>query len=177
MDLTPNSSHIAYHLKENIEMLESEDGVVVISAFFQVTISHLSPSLRHVMMMLAKRACSMRWINESIIEAHGESMLATFYRYLSSLIRHQMIYICAGSEDKNIPLATLVPVSLYFQHRWVTIQTDQSYRMSRFAYVRRDEDGFNYLESPLSHARMRLDHAVAASLIYQLSTAVTPFEL
>lgn len=177
MNLTTKSSHISYRLKENVEMLESEDGVVAISPFFQVTISHLSPSLRHVMMMLTKRACSVRWINESLITAHEESMLATFYRYLSSLIRHQMIYICAGREDKEVTLATLIPISPYFQHRWANIQPNQSYRMSRFAYVRRDEDGLNYLESPLSHARMRLDCSIAASVIYQLSTAVTPFEL
>lgn len=177
MNLTTKSSHISYRLKENVEMLESEDRVVATSPFFQVTISHLSPALRHVMMMLTKRACSVRWINESLITAHGESVLPTFYRYLSSLIRRQMIYICAGREDQEIPLATLIPISSYFQHRWANIQADQSYRMSRFAYVRRDEDGFNYLESPLSHARMRLDCSIAASVIYQLGTAVTPFEL
>ncbi len=177
MSFTTQSSHISYRLKENIEMLESEDEVIVISDRFQVTLSHLSPHLRHVMMTLAQRACSVRWINASVIEAHGENMLVTFYRYLSCLIRHQMIDIYAGREDGKIPLATLIPISPYFQHRWVMIQTDQSYKMSRFAYMRRDEDGFNYLESPLSHTRMRLDHSVAASLIYHLSTAVTPFEL
>ncbi len=177
MNFTTKSSHISYRLKENVEMLESGDRVVAISPFFQVTISHLSPSLRHVMMMLTKRACSVRWINESLITAHEESKLTTFYRYLSSLIRHQMIDICAGREDKEGTLATLIPISPYFQHKWANIQTNQSYRMSRFAYVRRDEDGLTYLESPLSHARMRLDCSIAASIIYQLSTAVTPLEL
>lgn len=177
MNVTTTSSPISYRFKENVEMLESEESIVAISPFFQVTISHLSPSLRHVMMMLTKRACSVRWINESLSTAHGEKMLATFYRYLSCLIRHQMIYIYAGREDKEIPLATLIPISPYFQHRWANIQTNQSYRMSRFAYVRRDEDGFNYVESPLSHARMRLDCSIAASVMYQLSRAVTPLEL
>lgn len=177
MNFTTKTSHISYRLKENVELLESGDGVIAISPFGQVTISHLSPSLRHVMMMLAKTACSVRWMNLSIIEAHGEAMLPPFYRYLSCLIRHQMIHICAGNENKEIPLATLIPISPYFQHRWVSIQTEQAYRMSRFAYVRRDEDGWNYVESPLSHARIRLDHVVAASVLYQLSTALTPCEL
>src|SRR6266478_3657752 len=67
MNLTTKTSHISYRLKENVEMLESEDRVVATSPFFQVTISHLSPALRHVMMMLTQRACSVRWINESLM--------------------------------------------------------------------------------------------------------------
>jgi SagB-type dehydrogenase family enzyme len=177
MSFITQCSHIAYRLRENIEMLEREDGIIFISDRFQVTIPHLNRHLHHVMMMLAQKACSVHWMNESIIEAHEEKMLATFYRYLSYLVQHQMMYIYAGREDKVMPLGTLIPISPYFQHRWVTIQTDQSYRMSRFAYVRRDDDGFNYLESPLSHTRLRLDHAVAASAIYQLSTAITPCKL
>jgi SagB-type dehydrogenase family enzyme len=177
MSFTTQCSHIAYRLKEKVEMLESEDGVTVISDHFQITIHHLNPHLRHVMMMLAQKACSVHWMNESILETHEDNTLATFYRYLSYLVQHQMMYIYAIRDDKEMPLATLIPISSNFQHRWVTIQEDQPYRMSRFAYIRRDEDGSNYLESPLSHTRMRLDRAVAASVIYQLSTAVTPFEL
>lgn len=177
MNVPTNSLHIAYRLKENVKMLENEDKVVVLSPFCQVTISHLSPGLRHVMMALSKTACSAQWINESIIKAHGESMLATFYRYLSCLMRHQMMYMYAGSGDEDTPVATLMPISPYFQQRLASIQPKQSYKMSRFAYTRRDEDGFTYLESPLSYARIRLEHAVAASVIYQLGTAVTPIEL
>jgi SagB-type dehydrogenase family enzyme len=119
----------------------------------------------------------VRWINESILEAHEESELATFYQYVSCLLRHRMVSICAGSGDKGAPLATLLSISPYFKHTWVAIQMDQCYRMSRFAYIRRDEDGYNYLESPLSHARIRLEHTLAASSIYQLGKAVTPLEL
>src|SRR5260370_32420044 len=57
------------------------------------------------------------------------------------------------------------------------MQMDECYGMSRFAYIRRDEDGYNYRESPLSHARIRLEHTLAASSIYQLGKAVTPLEL
>jgi SagB-type dehydrogenase family enzyme len=128
-------------------------------------------------MMLAQTACSVRWINESILEAHEESELTTFYRSLSYLLRCRMASICAGSADEGAPLAMLIPTSPYFKHKWATIQVDQCYRMSRFAYIRRDEDGYNYLESPLSHARIRLEHTLAANLIYQLGKAVTPLEL
>lgn len=174
MDVSAKFSHIAYRLEQHVELLESEDKIVATSPFFQITISHLSPVLRQVMMKLAEKACSVQWINEALINAHEESALTTFYRYLSSLIRHQMISIYAGSENKKMPLATLMPISLHFRHKWPGIQADQVYRISRFAYIRRDEDGCNYLESPLSHTRMRLDCAVAASVIYQLGRAVTP---
>lgn len=172
-----NALPIAYRLKEDTEIHESGDGVVVVSPFRQVTISRLSQCLRGVLMKLAQTACSVRWMNESILEAHNESELTIFYQYLSSLLRYRMITICAGNGHKEAPLATLMPISPYFKHKWATIQTDQPYRMSRFAYIRRDEDGYNYLESPLSHARIRLEHSLAASSIYQLGQAVTPLEL
>ena len=177
MHATINALPISYRLKEDTKILESEDGVVVVSPFCQVTISRLSPHLRRVLMMLAQTSCSVRWINEAILESHEESELTTFYHYLSSLLRHRMLSICAGSGDQGVPLATLLPISPYFKHKWATIQMDQCYRMSRFAYIRRDEDEYNYLESPLSHARIRLEHILTANVIYQLGKAVTPLEL
>ncbi|WP_220199649.1 SagB family peptide dehydrogenase [Ktedonospora formicarum] len=177
MNVTTQSECISYRLQENVEIRESGDGVVMTSPHCQITLPHLSPGQLRVMIMLTTTACSMQQINESLIEAHEENMLATFYRYLSCLMRHQMLFICAESGDQNRPLATLIAISSHFQQRWVAIQRDQAYRMSRFAYVRRDEDGCNYIESPLSHARIRLDHAVAACVVYHLSNAVTPIEL
>ncbi|GCE08111.1 SagB family peptide dehydrogenase [Dictyobacter aurantiacus] len=177
MDTITKSSHISYRFKEDVEILENEDTIIATSPCNQLKIAHLSPALRHVLMMLSERACSVQGMNEALITAHEESMLATFYRYLSLLIRCQMVYVYAGREDEQIPLATLIPISPSFQHRWADIQANQSYRMSRFAYVRRDEEGLQYVESPLSHARLRLDCSVAASVLYQLGTAVTPVEL
>lgn len=175
--ITVNSLPISYRLKEDTEIRENEDGVAVVSPSCQVTISHLSPHMRRVLMMLAQTACSVRWINESLLEAHKESELITFYQYVSSLLRYRMGFICAGSGEKGDPLATLMSISPYFRHKWATIQMDQCYRMSRFAYIRRGEDGYTYLESPLSHARIRLEHPLATSFIYQLGKAVTPLEL
>lgn len=177
MNVTTAALPLSYRLQEDVEMHESKDGVIVVSPSFQVTISHLHPDLRRALLRLAKTPCSVQWINRAFIEAHDEEILTTFYKYLSSLLRHQMASICAGSSENTIPAATLLPISQHFRHRLVTIQTDQPYRMSRFAYMRRDEDGYTYLESPLAHARLRLERGVAASVVYQLGTAMTPSEL
>lgn len=168
---------IFYRFCEETEVCESEDGIIVVSPFCQVTISRLSPLQRHIMMRLAHTACSARWINETLHQAHEESRLTLFYRYLSCLLRHRMAMICAGDGDEGGVLATLLPISPYFRHTWVTIQRDRCYRLSRFAYLRREEDGYSYLESPLSHARLRLERALAASLVYLLGRAITPDEL
>jgi len=168
---------LSYRLNEETEVREGEDGVVVVSPYYQVTVSRLSPHLRRIFMRLAQTACSVRWINEAILETHEENKLTTFYHYLSCLLRHRMAIICAEWADGKETLATLFPISPYFRHVWVTIQMDQRYRISRFAYVRREDDGYNYLESPLSHARIRLEHALAANTVYQLGNAVTPLDL
>lgn len=177
MGIIINSSHIFYGVKEDTEIRENADGVIAISPFFQVAIPHLSQRLRCVLMTLAQTACSARWINESLLEACEEGVLATFYQHLSCLIRHQMVFICARSGDTEASLATLLAISPYFQHQWATIQVDQRYRISRFTYIRRDEDGATCVESPLSHARIKLEHTRAASFLYQLGNAVTPLEL
>lgn len=177
MSITAHALPISYRLSEDTEIRESGDGVVVVSPLRQVTISHLSPRLRPVLMKLAQSACSVRWINESLLEAHEESKMATFYHYLSYLLRHRMATICTGCGDGKRPVATLLPMSSYFRHTWAAIQEEQCYRLSRFAYARRDEDGYSYLESPLSHARIRLEHPLAANIIYQLGNAITPREL
>lgn len=172
-----NSSRIFYGLKENTEIRENADGVIAISPFFQVTIPHLNQHLRRVLLTLAQTACSARWINESLLKVCEEDMLATFYHHLSRLIQHQMVFICAGSGDTGASLATLMAISPHFQHQWAIIQPDQQYRMSRFTYIRRNEDGSTCVESPLSHARIKLEHTRAASFMYQLGQAVTPLEL
>lgn len=177
MDIAFSALPLAYRLKEGVEMHEKEESVIVVSPQRQVTISHLSPELRRVLMALAQTDCSVQWIHDSVIAAHGEGMLQTFYRYLSCLLRYQMLSICAGQSAKGEPYATLLPISPSFQQKWVTIQTAQAYKMSRFAYTRRDEDGCCYLESPLSHARLRLEQPATASVIYRLGTAITPSEL
>ncbi|GCF09910.1 SagB/ThcOx family dehydrogenase [Dictyobacter arantiisoli] len=177
MDISTRTSHIAYRLQENVEMSEREDGVAVISPFFQITIAPLSQSLRRILLLLADTTCSARQINTAIREAHEENMLTTFYRYLSSLLRHQMLFIYAGSEDRSTPLATLIPISSYVQHQWINVRAEQAYQMSRFAYIRRAEDGMSYLESPLAHARIRLEHPVTTQVIYHLGKAITPCEL
>ena len=136
MNITINASRIAYRIQEHVELLESDDGITAISPLFQITISPLSPCQRSIMMELTKTPCSMQWIHARLQEANEEKMLKTFYRYLSCLIRYQMASISVGDEEKEI--ATLFPISPYFQHSWVTLQTDQPYQLSRFAYIRRD---------------------------------------
>ncbi len=177
MSITLHTLPIAYRFTADTEIRENGDGIIVISPFYQVTISQISPHLRQVLLKLAQTACSVSCINASILEVHAESELTTFYQYLSSLLRHGMMTICAGHTDTGEPLATLLPISSSFKHAWATVQQDQRYRLSRFAYTRRDEDGSIYLESPLSHARLRLEHPHAASFLYQLGNAVTPLEL
>ncbi|GCE22395.1 SagB family peptide dehydrogenase [Dictyobacter kobayashii] len=177
MGLITTSTHIFYCLTEGTEMREEGDNLVVHSPFFQITISRLSPGLHDVLRRLEHTPCSMQWINEAIYAAHEESQLTTFYRYISSLLRHQMVHICVGRTADTMPLASLYPMSISFQHQWINIKVEQVYRMSRFAYLHRGEDGLQYLESPLAHACIQLHAPLVATLVYQLGTAMTPPEL
>jgi oxazoline/thiazoline dehydrogenase len=59
----------------------------------------------------------------------------------------------------------------------VPLQLDQRYQLSRFAYSRRDGEGSTYLESPLAHARLRLERPLVGSVLWWLGKAVTLREL
>ncbi|GCE08034.1 SagB/ThcOx family dehydrogenase [Dictyobacter aurantiacus] len=173
MNLVTASSQIAYCLTEGVEIRDEGQGIAVVSPFFQVAISPLEPGLRQVFSRLAQSPCSMRWINETIDAAH----LMTCYRYLSSLMRHQMCHISVISESSGEPLATLYPTSASFQHKWINVQPEQLYRLSRFAYLRRGEDEGYWLESPLAHALLTVQNQLVVDLLYQLGTTRTPLEL
>lgn len=168
---------IWYRLHEESEVCAREDGVVVASPLYRVTIAPLSPPQRAVMLRLAQTACSVRSINQALEQAHEENRLTTFYRYLSCLLRHRMAVIGTGEQGEGRTLATLLPISPLFRHLWVTIVPQRCYRLSRFAYIRREDDGSCYLESPLAHARLRLEQAQAAGLLCLLGRAITAGEL
>lgn len=74
------------------------------------------------------------------------------------------------------PLATLDPCSTSYEMRLEPVREDARYRLSRFCYIRRDDQGF-LLESPLAHARVRLFEHVALDLLYELSEPRAPAEL
>jgi SagB-type dehydrogenase family enzyme len=105
-------------------------------------------------------------LTEIIIETDGTEALAAFYFHLNHLsqwgLLHRSIFL---NGDR---IATLVPISFYFEYSSRSIARDSQYVLSRFAYMR-TEGGTTILESPLSHCRIVFHDCRAAAFVYVLA--------
>lgn len=167
----------SYALAEHVKISEADEVIEVVSPFYRVTLRHLPAGTRQTMLKLACGPTLSCQIEREILDVDGTDALATFYSYVPYLAQHQMLYFQADGETGESPFATLIPISPSFQYRWLSLSPHRQYRLSRFAFLRRAEDGHFYLESPLSHAKIRLGQPVASVLIHRLGTAITLSEL
>jgi len=167
---------LSYVMAQDVEMREEDRLLVATSPYFRVSIPDLSPASRAVMLELAEGPKTEESVDNTILGADGPLALASFYYHLPYLAQHQMLHFQTGDENGSGPLATLVPISPFFKFSRVVVN-NRPYRLSRFAYMRRLENGEVCLETPLSHALIRLNRAVATALIHLLASARTPLEL
>ena len=79
-------------------------------------------------------------------------------------------------EMDSTAIATLIPISPHFKLQEGRIHEEKKYVLSRFAYVHRENDQA-ILECPLSHAKIRLDHLLAAAAVYNLVRPVSLNEI
>lgn len=167
----PSTASLAYVLADDVEVddVGGPDGTVVArSPYFRVTLTGMETAARRELAGLAEGPRREACIDTAILEEGGLMALAGFYRHVATLLRHQMLHVSAPGADGSA-LATLIPISPHF--RLGRCAADPGpWRISRFAYQHRVQDGRVYLESPLSHAVLRLDHADAAALVHRLST-------
>ncbi len=103
---------------------------------------------------------------EMVLENDGTEALARFYYYLRHLSQWSLLRRSVRLNGER--LATLAPISSYFDYAARSIVPESRYLLSRFAYARA-EGGETVLESPLSHARIILHDQRAAMLIHALA--------
>ncbi len=111
---------------------------------------------------------------ESILESGGAEALTGWYYLLQRSARRGLLRRTLEADGR--PLATLLPTGPDFPIASAPTLADQPFRLSRFAYLRREEQRL-VLESPRSHARVALDDELAAPLICSLARPATAEEL
>jgi SagB-type dehydrogenase family enzyme len=133
-----------------------------------VTLTHLSAAMQHVVRTLADGGASEDQLAEHVLQADGASGLSRFYSLLQKLGRRG--WLLRTATESGRPLATLLPCSAGFVYPARVLEPDQSYVLSRFAYLRA-EDGQVVLESPLAHAGIVLHDGRVAVLVHSLARA------
>jgi SagB-type dehydrogenase family enzyme len=126
----------------------------------------LTPVVRGTLDHITSPGIEEDSLAQSVLEAGGASALAEWYFALQRLAGRG--FICRTVQDGDRPLATLVPITAAFTFAPALAPGDGPYLLSRFAYLRREDDRL-VLESPLAHARVVLEEERPASLIAALA--------
>lgn len=162
-------------LREGTTLADAGAGQVRIQAEGTgVTLKGLTAGVREALHCLANGGAYEDDLAERVEQRDGTSGLINFYYYLQQLSRRRLLLRSAFSSDR--PLATLVPASASFSYPGRSTTPDQSYVLSRFAYLRA-EHGEMLLESPLAHAYVRLHDVRVAGLVHALARPGRPSEL
>jgi SagB-type dehydrogenase family enzyme len=145
---------------------EGADRIALRCGSWTSTFSRLSSE---TLAALLKLGCTGEYedrLTDAVLATDGPEQLAKFYYCLHNLSQCSVLRRSVHLDGES--LATLVPISLYFEYGSRNVAADGRYLLSRFAYARA-EGGEAILESPLSHGRVILHDRRAATLIHALA--------
>ena len=145
---------------------EGADQIVLRYGSWTSTFSRLSSGTLTAFQQLGSTGEYEDRLTDAVLATDGPEQLAKFYYYLHNLSQWSVLRRSVHLDGER--LATLVPISLYFEYGSGNIAPDGRYLLSRFAYARA-EGGETILESPLSHGRIIFHDRRAATLIHALA--------
>ncbi|NJN55160.1 MAG: hypothetical protein HC804_10600, partial [Anaerolineae bacterium] len=127
--------------------------------------SSLTPGILTALRSMAESGVTLQKLVNTVVEKDGWPTLYKFHAYLQTLEKASLIHRFV--PNGNGPLVTLVPNSPYYRFRKQTIDPEQKYILSRFAYWHREENHF-VLESPMGLAKLRWHDGQIPALILEL---------
>jgi oxazoline/thiazoline dehydrogenase len=154
----------------------SADGagtVVVHGPAARVTLRQVPVAIQEALQELNPPGAEQVNLSERI-GRDGEGGLARWFYHVQRLTQRGLL--CWTAQDEGTSLATLSAVAPSFVARPVQVVAGRRYALSRFAYLRR-EGNEAVLESPLAHARIRIQDCRAAALVAALATPAAAGEL
>jgi SagB-type dehydrogenase family enzyme len=132
----------------------------------QAPLHGLGPGLLAALRTMSSVGATEDDLSDLVLEMDGPSALAPLYYYLQRY--GELSLLCYTLVAADQPLATVVPMAGGFQLCPPSIGPDTRFRLSRFAYCRRDGDAL-VLESPLSLVRTILPGSTGAALVAELA--------
>jgi oxazoline/thiazoline dehydrogenase len=161
--------------RDEVSLVEaSGDAVRLEFPWGKVTLSNCESGLRAALLSLAKGGATEDDISTLVLEADGAAGLAPLYYHLQEW--GKLALLCYTLTIEGRPLATLVPMAHGFHFSVKNISADTRFRLSRFAYCRREGEAL-VLESPMSPARLLLLSPTGAALVAALARPRTYLDL
>ena len=152
--------------RPDLALDRSADGWRIEGFRLHLTLEDLGEGSQLALRTLFQGGATETELAGAVTQTEGLQGLPSFYFLLKRLESEGVI--CRSIRNENGCLATMVPVGSRYQYRPAAPGEDGRYRLSRFAYCRRTEDGL-VMESPLSQAQMVLRHRHACSLVHELA--------
>jgi oxazoline/thiazoline dehydrogenase len=131
-----------------------------------VALANVTPGLRSALEGLRGEGAPAATLFGRVLQTDGPAGLGRLTQHLNQLQRHAMLghrILLDGA-----PLASIQPLSTYYRYDEHKVDSGRKYVLSRFAYCRAHEGGI-VLESPLGHARVRLQAPPAHAALLALS--------
>lgn len=145
---------------------EKGDIVFINSRHSALKLKDATPGLTAVVDSLSDKGDTEDRLCDVFINEDGPSDLGKFYYYLSKLSEKGLL--CRTVKHEGHRIATLAPISQYFQFNEMEIGNDTKYCLSRFAYTHKD-NGEMVLESPLGHSKVFLHDWRISAFVNMLS--------
>jgi SagB-type dehydrogenase family enzyme len=148
----------------------SADRVVIQMLGRNCAFEGVSSGLRQVIHVLSSSGGTEDELARVVEERDGMGALARIYYYLSVFAERRLLSygVICGNER----LATLAPASSSFSYSRTPINPHARYALSRFAYMRREQENL-VLESPLSHGKITLHGSAGPAVAAELARAHT----
>jgi SagB-type dehydrogenase family enzyme len=161
--------HYTLQFAPGVEMREDDRGILLVSPFGALRVRS-SPGFRRLLDGLARGGLTRDGICDDAIGTSddGGAGSARFYFALAEIERKGFVRYSIAQRGR--PFATLEPLASAC--RFDEIAPDATFRLSRFACVRRVDQRL-IVESPLGYARVVLHHSDGAALLARLATPHT----
>lgn len=130
--------------------------------------------IRRVLRTLAAHGAAEDELSDLVHQVDGVAALPSWYYCLDSLLAFGAV--CYVLRHGARAIARLAPGASSFRLPRPTVAAHARYRLSRFAYLRRERDCF-VLDSPLSGAQLELLDGQALGMLAALSRPATVREL
>lgn len=130
----------------------------------KTTLRNMTPGLLAALRTLASGGATEDALSDVVLDLDGASALTRLYYHLQRFGNLCLLQYGLAAHE---PLVTVVPMTPGFQLRRERLGADARFRLSRFAYCRREADALA-VESPLSLARAILPGHAGAALVAEL---------
>lgn len=161
------SRALVISFQKEVSLIEISDGKAALQfPGGKMTLDHITPGLLVAFRTLSSGGATEDDLRDLVLELDNLSSLAQLYYHLERCSK--LCLLCYTVVTEGQPLAILVPMACGFQFDSNTVSADTHFRLSRFAYCRRDGNAL-VLESPLCMARMIMPGHTGAALVAELA--------